>query len=402
MEIVYDDQGNRSRLTILAEKGVKVWGPERVYVSSEVSLNQIAPGATLMNAVVSGSTTSIGSGAQIGTSGMARIHEAKIGRSVVLGAGIYENCILLQGAKARGFAEFRQGTVLEEDAETGHNVALKNTFMTVGSVAGSSINFCDVLLSGGSSRKDHSEVGSGVVHFNFDPRGDKYGSLLGDATGCLLRSRRVFVGGNSGIVAPVHLQFGVVLAAGSTLRHSLPENTLSGGDATVIERGYDFDRYSDLTRKFIITAKLVGNLRALCAWYRQVRQLCADSDVRVLYEAAEQEIDRHVKTRAKEVSQVISRLDTSLSKPRITEDDRKFDAQHRKLIANRERINSLLMQEPDASAPSILLTEYARNRRDQEHAEAVRRLSPEASEEAGRWIREIAGRPVSYMTDVFS
>jgi bifunctional N-acetylglucosamine-1-phosphate-uridyltransferase/glucosamine-1-phosphate-acetyltransferase GlmU-like protein len=79
--------------------------------------------------------------------------------------------VLLTGAEVRGFAEPRQGTVLEEESEVGHNVGLKNTGFTAGAVAGSLINFCDVLLTGGSSRNNHSEVGSGSVHFNFDPRG---------------------------------------------------------------------------------------------------------------------------------------------------------------------------------------------------------------------------------------
>src|ERR1700678_171260 len=226
----YNDHENRTRLSRLVQNGVKVWGPERVYISEDVRLERIAAGAVLMNATITGATTFVGAGAQVGISGLARVHESQIGPAVILGAGSYENCVLLHRSKARGFAEFRQGTVLEEEAETGHNVGLKNTVLTVGAVTGSLINFCDVVLSGGRSRSDHSEIGSGVVHFNFDPRGDKFGSLMGDATGCLLRSRRIFLGGNSGIVAPVHLEFGSVLAAGSTLRRDTSQNQLSRGD----------------------------------------------------------------------------------------------------------------------------------------------------------------------------
>ena len=53
-------------------------------------------------------------------------------------------------------------------------------FVTIGSL----VNFCDLLMAGGSSRQDHSEVGSGYIHFNFTPwgaRGDKATpSLIGD------------------------------------------------------------------------------------------------------------------------------------------------------------------------------------------------------------------------------
>src|SRR5216684_2740802 len=402
MDLAYDDHGNRTRLSQLAQNGVKVWGPERVYVAEEVRLRRISAGAVLMNATITGATTFIGAGAQIGISGLARIHEAQIGPSVVLGAGSYESCVLLHRSKARGFAEFRQGTVLEEEAETGHNVGLKNTVLMVGAVAGSSINFCDVLLAGGCSRSDHSEVGSGVVHFNFDPRGDKFGSLMGDATGCLLQSRRIFLGGNSGIVAPVHLEFGTVVAAGSTLRHDVSENQLSRGDSAGLSCEYDVDRYFDLSRKFCNTAMLVVKLHALRAWYQNIRQACAESDSRLLYAAAAQEFDRHIKHRVHELAKVIGKLDKSLSKPRKREQDRVFEEQHRRLLANREHINSFLLNGDYADAPAILFSEYTENRRTREHVESVHDLSAEASGVAARWIREIASQPYLQMRTLFN
>ncbi|HSZ63476.1 MAG TPA: hypothetical protein VK828_16875 [Terriglobales bacterium] len=402
MDLACDDHGNRTRLSRLAQNGVKVWGPERVYISEEVRLDRIAAGAVLMNATITGATTFIGAGAQIGTSGSARIHEAQIAPSVVLGAGSYENCVLLSRSKTRGFAELRQGTVLEECAEIGHNVGLKNTVLMVGAVAGSSINFCDVLLAGGSSRSDHSEVGSGVVHFNFDPRGDKFGSLMGDATGCLLQSRRIFLGGNSGIVAPVHLEFGTVVAAGSILRRDVSENQLSWGDPTGLSGEYDLDRYFDLSRKFCTTAKLIGNLHALRAWYRNIRQACAEPDSRLLYAAADQEFDRHIKRRTHELAKVVGKLDKSLSKPSRSERDRMFEEQHRRLLANCEHIDSLLRCEDYADTPAVLLAEYTENRRVREHVESVHNLSAEASATAVRWLREIASLPYLQMRALFS
>src|SRR5215470_18050413 len=96
----YNEQENRSRISRLVERGVRVWGPERVYIGEDVSLDRI-------------------------------------------GAGAYEHCVLLSGAKTRGFAELREGTVLEEEAEIAHNVGLKNTVFTIAVVAGSCINYCD-------------------------------------------------------------------------------------------------------------------------------------------------------------------------------------------------------------------------------------------------------------------
>jgi bifunctional UDP-N-acetylglucosamine pyrophosphorylase / glucosamine-1-phosphate N-acetyltransferase len=56
------------------------------------------------------------------------------------------------------------------------------------------------------------------MHFNFSPKRDKFASTFGDVRGVLLRSPRIFVGGNSGIVAPCELSFGEVIPAGTVLR----------------------------------------------------------------------------------------------------------------------------------------------------------------------------------------
>jgi bifunctional UDP-N-acetylglucosamine pyrophosphorylase/glucosamine-1-phosphate N-acetyltransferase len=402
MDLPYDDHGNRTRLSRLVQNGVKVWGPERVYVSEEVRLDRISAGSVLMNATITGATTFIGARAQIGISGLARIHEAQIGPAVILGAGSYENCVLLHGSKARGFAEFRQGTVLEEEAETGHSVALKNTVLTAGVVAGSLINFCDVFLTGGSSRNDHSEVGSGSVHFNFDPRGDKFGSLMGDTTGCLLKSRRIFVGGNSGVVAPVHLAFGAVVAAGSIVRKDVAGNQLSAGDAPGQSGNYDLDLYFDLSRKFYTTAKLVGNLHALRAWYQKVRLPHSESGDKPLYVAADGELNRHIRHRVNELAKVIGKLDKSLSKPSKASQDRSFCEQHRMLLENKDRIISFLVREEYAEAPVSHVAEYEGLRNSRSHTDSVRSLTQESSRVAMEFLRGIAAKPCLEMRALFA
>jgi len=402
MGLVYDDFGNRQRLAVLSERGVRVWGPDRVYVGEDVRLERICTGAALMNATITGSSTFIGAEAQIGVSGLARVHDAQIGSNAVLGAGSYENCVLLTGAKARGFAELRPGTVLEEESEVGHNVGLKNTVFTAGVAAGSLINFCDVLLTGGSSRNDHSEVGSGAVHFNFDPRGDKFGSLMGDATGCLLQSRRIFIGGNSGVVAPVHLAFGAVVAAGSIVRKDVAENQLSSGDAPGQSGDYDLDRYFDLSRKFYTTAKLVGNLHALRAWYQKVRLPFSESGDKPLYIAADGEFDRHIRHRVKELAKVIAKLEKSLSKPSKNSQDKLFYQQHRRLLENNDRIQSFLVREDYAEVPVSFVAEYEQLRNSRSHIDSVRSLPPEASQVAADWVREIADRPCLEMRALFA
>lgn len=398
----YNEQANRARISRLAERGVRLWGPERVYVGEEVRLDNICPGAELLNAFITGENTFIGSGAKIGVSGLARIHESQIGSSCVLGAGSYEHCVFLKGAKARGFAEIRQGTLLEEDAEVAHNVGLKNTVFTIGVVAGSCINYCDVVVTGGSSRADHSEIGSGAIHFNFDPRGDKFGSLLGDATAFLLRSRRIFVGGNSGLVAPVHLGFGAVIAAGSMIRKDVGQNQLSSGEPLQQGGDYDLEKYFDLTRKFCTTAKLIGNLQAMRSWYRLLRLPFSDSESKLLYLAGDRQLEHQIRYRIEQLTKVIDKLERSLSKPCATAQDRQFHQQHRKLLSNRDNIGAFLLEERPVQPPTTVISEYERNRRTQDHAGSIRGLSNEAAGLATEWLKEIAAAPQLRMRALFS
>src|SRR6185436_10422934 len=123
----------------------------------------------------------------------------------------------------------------EEEASTAHAVGLKQTILLSFVTLGSLINFCDLLMAGGTSREDHSEVGSGFIHFNFTPwgrSGDKATpSLIGDVTaGVFLRQPRIFLGGLSGIVGPQKVGFGSCTVAGQVLRREVPPNRLVGDE----------------------------------------------------------------------------------------------------------------------------------------------------------------------------
>src|ERR1700694_1088139 len=142
--VAFDEEGNRARIIRLRDRGVNVWGSERVYISADVSLDRLEAGAILFNAVLRGEHTSIGRNSRIGTSGQAVITNSQIGADVELGAGVYADATVLDDAKTRGFAEIRSGSLIEEQVEIGHNVGLKNTILTSAVVAGSCINFCEI------------------------------------------------------------------------------------------------------------------------------------------------------------------------------------------------------------------------------------------------------------------
>jgi UDP-N-acetylglucosamine/UDP-N-acetylgalactosamine diphosphorylase len=376
---------------------VEAWGPERVYVAADVCLEHIEPGAVLLNAVLRGPETGIGRNARVGASGQAVVINSQLGENVEIGAGLYRDATLLDGVKTRGFAELRTGTLLEEHAEIGHNVGLKNTILTSAVVAGSCINFCDVFMSGGTSRTDHSEIGSGAVHFNFDPRRDKFGSVIGDVRGVLLRSPRIFIGGNAGLVAPLHIEFGSVVPAGMTIRRDVAGYARPERLRQV--RDFDPETYHDVRRKFITTAKLAGTLQALLAWYRLVRAPPAGVFERFLCEMAERRIAAHIRHRAGEIGRVIAKLDRSLSRGKAQD---RYRQQHRRVVDSRDSIMATVLREsPEVPPPRRFLQEYQALRGDRRHVEAVAGVSGQSAAAAAGWLLKMAALPVAEMTRIF-
>jgi UDP-N-acetylglucosamine/UDP-N-acetylgalactosamine diphosphorylase len=402
----YDDPGNRQRIARLASRGVDVWGPERVYVAADVPLENIEAGASIVHATLRGAYLRIGRGTRVGGSGHAEVTDCQIGRDVEIGAGSYEGATLLDGAKVRGFAELRPGTLLEEQAEAAHSVAFKNTILTATVVTGSLINYCDLFMSGGMSRDDHSEVGSGVIHFNFDPRGDKYGSLIGDVRGVLLRSAPIFVGGQCGLVAPLHIDFGAIVAAGSMVRRDVPANCVhfeGAGNARI--ENFDREIYAGVERKFLSTARLIGTLRALNIWYETVRIPFADDFEKALYQAAQVRAQSHIGERVRRLSKIIGKLERSLSKTSAGNDAKllSYHAEHRLLLKRQKEVEQALFAAPDAlPAPDTFLQEYEKARKSASHIDAVRAVSGEAAGAAAEWLTSMAADPVNRLAKLLT
>ncbi len=387
----FDDGGNQIRIARLAGRGVDVWGPDRVYVGPEVPDEGIEPGCTLYSGTFRGAGLRIGKGSVIGKSGHAYVSDCRIGRDVELGAGTYEGATFLDRAKVRGFAEVRPGTLLEEDVEAAHSVAFKNTILTATCVCGSLINYCDLFMSGGTSREDHSEVGSGAIHFNFDPRGDKWGSLIGDARGVLMRSAPIFVGGQCGLVGPLHVDFGAVLAAGSVVRRDVKSDRVQyvGVEDQEIE-GFDREIYTGLRRKFRTTARVVGNLWALIGWYEQVRLPFAEEYQKALYLSAQEQARRCIAERVKRLRKIVAKLPRSLEKSEGAEGFEGLRTEHRLLMERQEAWVAALEADPGREAPAGLVAAYGGLRETAGHLQAVRGLDDGAAAAAESWVDGIA------------
>ncbi|WP_266217883.1 UDP-N-acetylglucosamine pyrophosphorylase [Paraliomyxa miuraensis] len=225
---------------------------------------------------MSGSRTFLGPGAEVGVEGPATLQDAVLGARARVDAGYVEGAVLLDAARVGWGGHLRPGTLLEEEASTAHCVGLKHTILLSFVTLGSVINFCDVLMAGGSSRRDHSEVGSGFIHFNFTPwgeRGDKATpTLVGDVTrGVFLRERRIFLGGAGGLVGPGRVGYGSVTAAGQVVRRTVGPERLVLEASPKLDRPFPAGKLDELQPRLRRNVEYIGQLVALRAWYRHVR-----------------------------------------------------------------------------------------------------------------------------------
>jgi carbonic anhydrase/acetyltransferase-like protein (isoleucine patch superfamily) len=221
--------------------------------------------------------------------------------------------------------------------------------------------------------------------------------LIGGATGLLLRGRRIFIGGNGGVIAPVHIGFGAVIAAGSFVRKDVEEGRMYVGDTEVHPSkdamAFDPDVYYDLRRKLLSTAELCGNLHALEMWYQKVRVPFTRGLERVLCESATRNIRIHIEHRAKELDKVMAKLTSLTAKADASSNP--FRSQHLLIGEMRKRIYSLLIQpdESTAAPPEDFLHEYQRARAAMDHCAAIHGMVETKSRHVEEWLSAIASQP---------
>jgi len=265
------------KIRALLEKGVKIPAPMSIDIAPDVHIDRISgDGVTLHRGCrLSGEATYIGPGVTLGEEAPMTVDSCQLAKGVRLKGGFAQKTVFLEKAQAGSGAHLREGTVLEEEASCAHTVGLKQTILLPFVTLGSLINFCDVLMAGGTSRSDHSEVGSSYIHFNYTPNQDKAtASLLGNVPeGVMLDKRPIFLGGQGGLVGPCHLAFGTVVAAGTLMRKDEErEGRLHfGGAMRAGSMAAPEGIYQNVNRIVKHNIHYMGNLLALTAWTRDVR-----------------------------------------------------------------------------------------------------------------------------------
>ncbi len=304
-----------NKIDELLKKGIKILSPESVEISDEVKVECIEKEVVIhAGCRIYGKDTLIKEGAELGFESPVTIYNCQIGRNVKLKGGVFYESTFLDGVSIGFGAQIREGCLLEEEARCAHAVGLKQTILFPYVTLGSLINFCDLLMAGGTDKKNHSEVGSSYIHFNYTPNQDKAtASLIGDVPrGVMLREPPIFLGGQGGIIGPVRIGYGVVVAAGTIVRKDLlEENTLFIDYPARVSKKVPFHRglYNNPKRIFKSNVFYIANLIALRIWYLDVRSVFLD---KVLLDAAVAKLDMGINERIKRLREVAYNMPKSI------------------------------------------------------------------------------------------
>lgn len=151
----------------------------------------------------------LGNGVSIGPN--AVIINSTIGDNTTVKANcIIEDSVLQSYCDIGPFARLRPGSQLADKAKIGNFVETKNAIIG----KGSKVNHLSYV--GDAELGEDVNVGAGTITCNYDGA-NKHKTKIGD---------RVFVGSNTALVAPINIESGVTIAAGSTITRNVSENEL--------------------------------------------------------------------------------------------------------------------------------------------------------------------------------
>jgi bifunctional UDP-N-acetylglucosamine pyrophosphorylase / glucosamine-1-phosphate N-acetyltransferase len=399
---VTDEAGDKVRQ--LLDQGVVVHAPATVHVDEDVDVGRIAPGAVIhAGCRIRGERTSIGPGSAIGSEAPATVDNCQLGRDVSLKGGYFSGSTFLDGSSVGSCAHVRPGTLLEEEASAAHSVGLKQTVLLPFVTGGSLINMCDCLVAGGTSRTNHSEIGSSYIHFNFTPNQDKAtASLLGDVPrGVMLDQAPIFLGGQGGLVGPSRLAFGTIVAAGVICRQDIVEgNRLfvgrAGGSGGI--RPYTNGVYTGIDRLLTNNLLYLGNIRALLAWYRVARKpiMTGSPCQEACWAGAVENLELILRARVRRMTEMVAIMDRALDQVGQRAGSTlssEVAAEYGSLVAAWPRVEAPLRQDVGeavgAAAREAFLAEWGRIVPLTPYPEAIALVSPQARIAGTAWLQAV-------------
>lgn len=128
---------------------------------------------------------------------------------------VIEDSTIGQACTIGPFARIRPGSQLADDIRIGNFVEVKNSQLANG------VRASHLAYLGDATVGTETNVGAGSITCNFDGK-NKHRTIIGD---------NVFIGSNSSLIAPLTIEAGAAIAAGSSISRKV------NADELVIERG---------------------------------------------------------------------------------------------------------------------------------------------------------------------
>ncbi len=189
------------------EKGLTIIDPARFDLRGTLSFGQDC--LIDINAVFNGDV-SLGDNVIIHANCV--LSDCRIGDNTVIHPNtVLESCQIGTDANVGPFARIRPGTSLANETRIGNFVELKNTQLSTGS----KVNHLSYV--GDSEVGENTNIGAGVITCNYDGA-NKHKTVIGS---------HAFIGSNAQLVAPITIEDGATIAAGSTITQKVPEKHLA-------------------------------------------------------------------------------------------------------------------------------------------------------------------------------
>lgn len=193
-----------------AMNGVSFADPDSAHIGPDVT---IGPGTTIEPNTYLQGDTAIGSGCHLGP--CTKIKSSKLGDGVNVYFSQVVESMLHDGVKVGPYSNIRPGTVLEQRVKVGNFVEIKKSTLGEGTAVSHLTYIGDATVGSATN------IGAGTITCNYDGF-TKHRTTIGD---------HVFVGSNSTLVAPLTIEDGSMVAAGSVVTHNVPADALALGRA---------------------------------------------------------------------------------------------------------------------------------------------------------------------------
>ncbi len=381
----------------LLAKGVVMPDPDSVYVADDVDINRISGnGVTVFPGCrIAGPRTLILPGGRIGYEAPVTLENCLVGKNVRLNGGFFQEAVFLGENVVGSNAHVRTGTILEEQASAAHTVGLKQTLLFPFVTLGSLINFCDCFMAGGTSRKNHSEVGSSFVHFNYTPNQDKATpSMMGNVhQGVMLDQPPIFLGGQGGLVGPVRIGFGCLTGAGSIVRkdEKRPDRMILAGNTRSVSLPRRSGVHPGAGRIFHHNLQYLAGLAALHAWYVHVRPIFAQDPLsKELVSGLGKALIQSIGERIRQLEKFCDTLQNSQP--------------HDRILATMEIVGQHMDQvldSPELSPSGKNLVLWLNNRvkrHDNDYITAIQSLPREMKIQGSQWLLDIETTVLDLLT----